>query len=275
MRKISRNFSKFLILVIIISLPQTAAFAQKSKIPLINDFVTAKHKYHNFNGNVLVAEKGRAIYQKSLGYADFKNKIPFAKDSIFNIASISKQFTAAIMLAVERGLLSLDESLAKYFPEISYENITVRQMLTHTSGLPEQNELMFKYWNSADPITNKNVIEFLVKYKPEAAFKPGVDFKYCNTNYSLLAMIVEKVSGQTFQTFLTKNIFEPLEMKQTGFLNPQPGNYKRFPIRRKITSPTREAKSICCPKKFPNTKTPSLCSVWSARETSIRPQRIC
>jgi CubicO group peptidase (beta-lactamase class C family) len=73
------------------------------------------------------------------------------------------------------------------------------------------------------------MVEYLIKYKPEIAFQPGEDFKYCNTNYSLLAMIVEKVSKQKFQDFVTKNIFEPLEMKQTRFLNPADGNYKTIP----------------------------------------------
>src|SRR5688500_16603929 len=230
MRRRSGHSSKFIILAVIVSLIQTVALAQKSKIALINDFAAAKHKYHNFNGNILVAEKGKIIFKKSFGFADFKNKKPLTDASVFNIASISKQFTAAaVMLAVERGLLSLDDSLSKYFPEMPYEGITLRQMLTHTSGLPEQNELMFKQWNSDAPITNRDMVEYLIKYKPAAAFKPGIGIKYCNTNYSLLAMIVEKVTNQKFQAFLAKNIFEPLQMEQTRFLNPTAGNYKTIP----------------------------------------------
>lgn len=226
--------------------------AQNSKIALIDRFIEAKRKFQNFNGNVLVAEKGKILYQKSFGYADFKNKTPLSANSVFNIASVSKQFTAAaVMLAVERGLLSLDDPLAKYFPEIPYEGITVRQMLTHTSGLPEQNEFMFKYWQSADPITNRDMIEYLIKYKPEAAFKPGEDFKYCNTGYSLAAMIVEKVSGQTFQDFVTKNIFEPLQMKQTLFLNPQPGNYKTIPDQTENYIADTEGKEYFLPSDIP------------------------
>lgn len=87
------------------------------------------------------------------------------------------------------------------FSEIQYEGITLRQMLTHTSGLPEQNELMYKFWNSGAPVTNRDMVKYLIKYKPAAAFKPGEGFKYCNTNYSLLAMIVEKVRNQKFQDF--------------------------------------------------------------------------
>lgn len=228
---------------------------QKNVRRLIERFVTAKRKYHNFNGNVLIAEKGRIVYKKSFGLADFKNKKPLTDESVFNIASISKQFTAAaVMLSVERGLLSLDDSLAKYFPEIPYAGITVRQMLTHTSGLPEQNEFMFKYWNREAPITNKDMVEFLVKYKPEAAFKPGEDFKYCNTNYSLLAMIVEKASGQTFQDFVTKNVFEPLEMRQTRFLNPSAGNYKTIPNQTENYIADTEGKEFLLPQDIPEYK---------------------
>lgn len=236
-------------------LPQTAAFAQKSKIALIDDFVTAKQKYHNFNGNILVAEKGRIIYKKSVGYSDLKTRQHLNDRSVFNIASISKQFTAtAVMLCVERGLLSLDDGLSKYFPEIPYEGVTIRQMLTHTSGLPEQNELMYKYWNSEAPITNQDMVEYLIKYKPEIAFKPGEDFKYCNTNYSLLAMIVEKVSGQRFQDFVAKNIFEPLEMKQTRFLNRTVGNYKTIPYQTENYIFDVEKNQFLTPQEIPQQK---------------------
>jgi CubicO group peptidase (beta-lactamase class C family) len=236
-------------------LTQAAAFAQKSKIALINDFVEAKGKHHNFNGNVLVAEKGRIIYRKSVGYSDLKTRQPLSERSVFNLASISKQFTAAaVMLCVERGLLSLDEGLSKYFPEIPYEGVTVRQMLTHTSGLPEQNELMYKHWNSDAPVTNKDMVEYLIKYKPAIAFKPGEDFKYCNTNYSLLAMIVEKVSGRTFQDFVAGNIFVPLGMKQTRFLNPVVGNYRTIPHQTENYIFDAEKKQFLPPQEIPQWK---------------------
>lgn len=251
-----RNKLKLIwLLAIVLISANTKVFSQRSKIALIDKFAAAKHKFHDFNGNILVAEKGKIIYQKSFGLADFKKKKPLNSESVFNLASISKQFTAAaVMLLVERGLLSLDDPLAKYFPEIPYEKINVRQMLTHTSGLPEQNELMFKYWNSDDFITNKDMVEYLVKYKPAAAFKAGEDFKYCNTNYSLLAMIVEKVTNRTFQDFVTKNIFEPLEMKHTRFLNPQTGNYRTIPNQTENYIADTEGKEYFIPEEIPQYK---------------------
>ena len=233
---------------------QTAASARKSRIDLIDDFVAAKQSHHNFNGNVLVAEKGRIIYKKSVGYSDFKTRQPLNDRSVFNIASISKQFTAAaVLLCSERGLLSLDDALSRYFPEIPYEGITIRQMLTHTSGLPEQNELLYKYWNSDEPATNKDMIELLVKQKPPAAFKPGEGFKYCNTNYSLLASIVEKVSGQKFQDFMAVNIFGPAGMKQTRILNLENG-YKTIPDLTSNYIFDHEKKQFSLPQEIPQWK---------------------
>lgn len=254
-QKLIQRLRTILFLAAVFLLTQAAALAQKSKIALINDFVEAKRKYHNFNGNVLVAEKGRIIYKKSVGYSDLKTRQPLKDRSVFNIASISKQFTAAaVMLCVERGLIGLDDELSKYFPEIPYEGVTVRQMLTHTSGLPEQNELMYKYWNSDLPIANKDMLEYLIKYRPEIAFKPGEDFKYCNTNYSLLAMIVEKASGQRFQDFVANNIFEPLGMRQTHFLNPQAGNYKTIPNQTENYIFDPEKKQYLTPQEIPQQK---------------------
>lgn len=254
-RKLKHHLRTIIFLAAALLLAQTTAFAQKSKTALINDFVIAKRKYHNFNGNVLVAEKGRIIYKKSFGYSDLRTRQPLSDRSVFNLASISKQFTAAsVMLCVEQGLLSLDDGLSKYFPEIPYEGVTIRQMLTHTSGLPEQNELMYKYWNSDAPVTNKDMVEYLIKYKPERAFQPGENFKYCNTNYSLLAMIVEKVSGKKFQDFVANNIFEPLGMSRTRFLNPSAGNYKTIPHQTENYLFDPEKKQFLPPQEIPQWK---------------------
>ena len=229
MKKLPLGILKCLLPALVLVLTQPA-FAQRHKISLIDKFVVAKAKHHGFNGNVLVAEKGRIIYRKSLGFSHFKLKTPLTSESVFNLGSISKEFTAAaVMHCVERGLISFDDELRKYFPEIPYKGVTVRQMLTHTSGLPEQNELLYKHWDSDTRVSNNDMVKYLIRYKPDIAFKPGEGFKYCNTNYSLLAMIVEKVSGVTFRGFTAKNIFEPLGMTKTRLLDPQEQNYRSIP----------------------------------------------
>lgn len=137
--------NKFVFLVSIALLLHTVALAQSSKAKLIGDFVAAKQKYHHFNGNILVTENGKVIYKRSVGFSDLKTRKSLTDRSIFEIASVTKQFTAAaIMLCRERGLLNLNDSLSKYFPDLPFPGVTIRQMLTHTSGLPEQNELMYK-----------------------------------------------------------------------------------------------------------------------------------
>lgn len=235
-------------------LSHSAALAQvpTPKAALIDSFVEAKQTYHHFNGNVLVAEKGRVIYARSVGFADMKTRRPLSGKSVFNIASISKQFTAAaVMLCAERGLLRLDDRLSKYLPEVPYEGVTLRQMLTHTSGLPEQNELMYKYWASERPVTNRDVVEYLIKYHPDIAFKPGEEFKYCNTNYSLLALVVEKVSRQKFQDFVAKNIFKPLGMKRTRFLKVEGGTFGVIPDQSQDYIFDQERKQLLPPEEIP------------------------
>ncbi|HEU4510366.1 MAG TPA: serine hydrolase domain-containing protein [Pyrinomonadaceae bacterium] len=247
--------SRSIAAVVLLFIAQATIVSQHTRTARIDIFVKAKHKYHNFNGNVLVAENGRVVYQRSIGFADLRSRRALNSESVFNIASISKQFTAAaIMLCRERGLLSLDDPLSKYLPEVPYDGINLRQMLTHTSGLPEQNELMYKYWTSADPVTNRDMLEYLIKYKPPIAFKPGESFKYCNTNYSLLALVVEKVSGQTFQQFVTENIFAPLKLKHTRFPNPKPGNYKTIPNQTENYIFDHETKQLLPPEEIPQWK---------------------
>ena len=202
-----------------------------------------------------MSENGRVVYKRFIGFADLRSRRVLTSESVFNLASISKQFTAAaIMLCRERGLLSLDDPLSKYLPEVPYEGINLRQMLAHTSGLPEQNELMYKYWNSEKPVTNRDMLEYLIKYKPTVAFKPGESFKYCNTNYSLLALIVERVSGKTFQQFVTENIFAPLKLRHTQFLNPKPGNYKTIPNQTENYIFDPETKQFLPPEQIPQWK---------------------
>ena len=112
---------------------------------LLDEYMQGQAKIYNFNGNVLVAKNGNIIYQKSFGYANYDTKEPLDKNSLFDTGSIGKQFTAmGILLLKEKGKLSYGDRLQKFFPELPYPDVTIRQMLTHTSGLPEYFELMLK-----------------------------------------------------------------------------------------------------------------------------------
>ncbi|MCC8410716.1 beta-lactamase family protein [Mucilaginibacter sp. UR6-1] len=171
----------------------------------------------DFNGNVLIADRGKIVYQKSIGYAAFENKSLLNKNTMFNLASISKQFTAmGIMILIEQNKLSLDSKLDSFIPQLSfYKNISIKNLLTHTSGLPDYEELFAQHWDRSKVAHNKNVIELLAQYKPPVHFNAGENWEYSNTGYALLASIIEKVSGLSYAEFLEKNIFHPLHMTRT------------------------------------------------------------
>jgi CubicO group peptidase (beta-lactamase class C family) len=206
--------------------------AQKDLGALLKQFMTGQHDYFRFNGNILVAKGGNIIYQQALGYADFNSKRPLNDSSVFELASVSKQFTAmGIMICKERGLLSYDDNIKKFFPGLPYDNITVRNLLTHTSGIPSYEDQFEKKWDRKKIAFNKDVIAMLQQEKDTLFFKPGSKWQYSNTGFALLASIIEKVSGISYNNFMAKNIFQPLGMTHTYIYNTRrstgkiPANY--------------------------------------------------
>lgn len=170
----------------------------------------------DFSGVLLVAESGAPIYHKAFGYREFEPQIPLQTSDIFELASVSKQFTAMIiMMLKERGKLGYDDSVSKYL-DIPYRGITIRNLLTHTSGLPDYQDIMDKYWDKTKVAGNPDCIEYLNKYAPPKRFEPGEKYEYSNTGYLLLASIAEKASGKDFIEMCRKWIFKKLKMKSTN-----------------------------------------------------------
>ncbi len=168
-----------------------------------------------------VMKDGRIIYKHGYGMADLDHNVTIAPSTVFHVASMSKQFTAAsIVLLAQQGKLSLDDDVHKYIPELPDFGslITIRHLIHHTSGLRDQWDLLeLAGWRySLDLITDDDVMSVVARQK-ELNFKPGEKYVYCNTGYTLLAQIVKRVSGMSFREFTTKNIFEPLGMKNTHF----------------------------------------------------------
>jgi CubicO group peptidase (beta-lactamase class C family) len=185
------------------------AFSQQERI----DSIFAAQK--DFSGVVLIAENGKTIYHKAFGYREFENQIPLQTSDIFELASVSKQFTAMIiMMLKEKGMLTYDDSVSKYL-EIPYKGITIRNLLTHTSGLPDYQDIMDKYWDKTKVAGNPDCIEYLNKYAPPKHFEPGEKYEYSNTGYMLLASIAEKASGKDFIELCRRWIFRKLKMKST------------------------------------------------------------
>jgi CubicO group peptidase (beta-lactamase class C family) len=176
----------------------------------------AEFTYNQFNGNVLVAKSGSIIYEKSFGYRNFNTHELLDNNSVFDLASISKQFTAmGILQLKEKGLLKLSDTLRMYFPELPYHNTTLEQMLTHTSGLPDYGDEIAMNWDYDKIIFNSDVIHLLATVKPPLRFNPGENWEYCNTGFALLANIIEKVSGLSYKDYMRENIFDPLEMQNS------------------------------------------------------------
>ena len=203
-------------ILLIICLLFTITGYSQDKAQRMDSLFTELFNTQKFYGNVLIAEKGKILYQKSFGKANRTANTDLNAESMFELASVSKQFTAmGIMLLKKQGKLSYEDSLRKFIPELPYYNITVRQLLNHTSGLPDYMELFIKNWDTTKIAVNKDMISLLAKNKPAMLFAPGEKWEYSNTGYALLASIIEKVSGLSFGAYLQKNIFKPLEMKRT------------------------------------------------------------
>lgn len=167
-----------------------------------------------------VAKDGNIVFAKGYGSADPEHNIPITKASVFHIASVSKQFTAfAILLLESEGKLSINDDIRKYIPEVPDfgKVITLNHLLHHTSGLRDQWDLLgMAGWRLDDIITKEQILR-LVNKQRDLNFNPGDEFLYCNTGFTLLAEVVERVSGQTFAEYTRTHIFEPLRMSHTLF----------------------------------------------------------
>jgi CubicO group peptidase (beta-lactamase class C family) len=189
----------------------------QNKVQKIDSFLNSFYKSGSFNGNVLIAEKGKVIYKKSFGFSNETTKEKLNDNSIFELASVSKQFTAtAIVILKEKGKLNYEDKVSKYIPELSnYSNITIRNLLNHTGGLPDYMEVMDSTFDKNKIATNKDIISTFAKLKPQVLFEPNTKWEYSNTGYALLASIIEKVSGMSYGEYLHKAIFKPLKMTNT------------------------------------------------------------
>jgi len=170
----------------------------------------------DYSGVTLIADKGKPVYFKATGYRNFETRTPIDTTDLFELASVSKQFTAmVIMMLKEEGKLSYDDLIEKYIPGLPYPGITIRHLLTHTSGLPDYQAIMDQYWDKSKVADNNDILTYLKKYQPPSLFAPGENYTYSNTAYVILASIAEKVSGRDFIEFCRERIFTPLNMKNT------------------------------------------------------------
>jgi CubicO group peptidase (beta-lactamase class C family) len=168
-----------------------------------------------FSGVVLYAEKGETKILKAFGFRNYNSRQPLMSSDIFELASVSKQFTSMIiMMLQEEGKLQYDDPVEKFL-DIPYKGITIRHLLTHTSGLPDYQAIMDTHWDKTKVAGNKEILEYLNLYAPPKDFEPGKKYEYSNTGYVLLASIAEKASGKDFIDLCRSKIFLPLDMRST------------------------------------------------------------
>ncbi|MFT4023096.1 MAG: serine hydrolase [Flavihumibacter sp.] len=191
----------------------------KSKIKTVDSVLQYLSERQQFNGSVLLAEKGKVLYQKTFGMADTSGR-PLTPQSAFNLASVSKQFFAMMaMMLHEEGKLDYDQPVQRYLPVFPYPTITVRQLMNHTSGLPEYFDIAGRHMTLLDTLDNNMALAYLAQYKPALVFQPGEKFEYCNTNYTTLASLIEVLSGTPCNVFFNERITRPLGMKNTYIYN--------------------------------------------------------
>ncbi len=188
---------RFCILVLQVFIVSSFIFPQ-SKEKLIDELIQKYYDYHQFNGCVLVADKGKIIFEKGYGFANMEWQIPNMPDTKFKIGSITKQFTSMlIMQLVEEGKLRLDEKVSDIISNYPKENgnkITIHHLLTHTSGIPNYTDFP-EFFNKVS--RNNFSPEELVKifWDKDLEFEPGTKFNYSNSGYILLGYIIEKIIG--------------------------------------------------------------------------------
>jgi CubicO group peptidase (beta-lactamase class C family) len=191
-------------------------FAATAQHATLDSFFTIRFP-NQLNGGLLVAEKGKTVYRQSFGMADFSARRPNTIATAFNLASISKVITStAVLQLMEKGMIKLDAMVKNYLPAFPFDTVTIKHLLTHTSGLPDlelYEDLVKQYPDTI--ISNKNILPELNKWNTGLAFRPGNKWRYCNTNFDLLFLVIEKVCGVSYETYIKQNIFQPAGMNAT------------------------------------------------------------
>ena len=196
--------------------------SEQEKMEYVDQWFTNLKKKGKFNGGVLIAKVGEPLLMKAYGYTDYTKKDPLSSQSSFRLASVSKQFTAAgVMVLREKGLLNYDDLVAKYLKDFPYEEVSIRQLLNQTSGVPDvYMSLAEKHKKEVgDTLSIAEAVQLVCKYPKSPVASPGEVYAYSNTNYIVLAGLIETISKQSFEAFLQEHLFDPLGMKNTKVWN--------------------------------------------------------
>ena len=222
--------------------------SEAEKLDFIDQWLKNLSAKRKFNGAILIAVDGEEILMNTYGYSDVERTKPLTNQSSFRLASVSKQFTAmAIMILKEQGKLNFDDPVKNYLDNFPYKDVTIRHLLTHTSGLADYEDLVLgyknrfstwkffltgqsrenitydgepsRYKNLYDILSIEDVLDLVIEHRDKRQFLAGEKYQYSNTGYVLLACIIERISGQTFERFMDQEVFAPLSMNNSSVWN--------------------------------------------------------
>ncbi len=200
--------SSFLILQLMV----VGSMAQ-SRLGAFDSLVTSYERDYGFAGAVLIAERDSIIFQKVVGWGDYDKRERLKLTTSIPLASITKSFSAAaVMLLKQQGKLDFDDFVKQYVSDFPYNDVTIRHLLLHTAGFKRLEDGPYEKGGTFD---HHDILKYLIHEKPRLSSKPGVKFQYSNTGYSILACVIESVSGLTYSKFMEQNIFGPLEMSNS------------------------------------------------------------
>ena len=184
----------------------------------LDTLFTQMNQTGTFNGSVLVAKAGKVLYQRSLGLSNKTTNDALTDSSMFQLASVSKVITAtAVLMLHEREMIDLNKPFAFYFPDFPYQNVTVGQLLNHRSGLANYIYVLnSEIFQPNYKMNNEEMYTYFITKNPKPYLKPNTRFNYCNTNYALLALLIEKVAKKSYSEFIREELFKPLGMKNTA-----------------------------------------------------------
>lgn len=197
---------------------------RKKKEAQLAELMQQIREQESFNGVILVAQQGEPLLYEAVGFAELSQGQEPARmlttASMFELASVSKPITALGMMRLyQAGLVKLDDPVSRWLPELPYPGITVRHLLNHTSGLPDYIALFSEKWDPAQIAVNQDVLDMLAAHRPAPLFAPNDHWMYSNTGYVMLAILIERISGQAYADFLSEQIFQPLGMARTIVYN--------------------------------------------------------
>lgn len=215
------NFKNLILSAFCLIIFGKAAAQQQPVEKRLDSLFNALAAQNQFSGSVLIAEEGNVLYKAGKGYRNEDLQELNNPQTVFELASCSKQFIGVgIALLRREGKIAYTDDITKYIPELqNFKGITIYNLLHHTSGLPEYLASFRLDWKKNTIATNNDLIDYYASKKDTLEFAPGARYRYCNTNYAFLAKIIERISGESLNKYLTKRIFKPLKMKNTFVYN--------------------------------------------------------